>query len=225
MVRYNLIEDGAHAVDLVDANDFETVSIPDPAYRSSFVYGNLIRKNGETGTFIHYGGDQGDERLYRKGTLYFFNNTIEVTGNGAAIFQLSTTEETAEVWNNVIYFNDSVQIGNRSLRASQDTSAGYTSGGIVNLGVNWISNGWLDSDIYHPVSGQLNGTANLITGTTAPFDRSTGVPLAGSALVDAGVTGPGAAAAYTVDYQLNSSFKPVARIVNGSRTDLGAVER
>lgn len=225
VVRYNLIEDGAHAVDLVDANDFTTVSIPDPAYRSSFVYGNLIRKSGDIGSFIHYGGDQGDESLYRKGTLYFFNNTIEVTGSGAAIFQLSTTDEKAEVWNNVIYFNDSVQIGNRSLRASQDTSAGYTSGGIVNLGVNWISNGWLDSDIYHPVSGQLNGTANLITGTTAPFDRSTGVPLAGSALVDAGVTGPGAAAAYTVDYQLDSSFKPVARTVNGSRTDLGAVER
>ena len=42
-----------------------------------------IVKDGRKGSTIHYGGDHpGSENNYRKGTLYFFNNTVHLTGNG-----------------------------------------------------------------------------------------------------------------------------------------------
>src|SRR5690606_31892153 len=80
VIRYNRIEDGARAIDLVEAEDFASVAKADPAYRSTFVYGNQIVKDGRKGSTIHYGGDHaGSEANYRKGTLYFFSNTVRLT--------------------------------------------------------------------------------------------------------------------------------------------------
>jgi hypothetical protein len=231
VVRYNRIEDGAHAIDLVESEDFPITATKDPAYRSTFVYGNLISKNGELGSFIHYGGDHygsnagatWGEPIFRKGTLYFFNNTIYATGTYAWIFQLATTEEKAEVWNNVFIFASTVT--EKNLRMTSEISGAWTPGGIVNLGRNWASTGWQDSDQYHTVPGQLNGTANLINGTTSPLDISTFGPLAGSAVVDAGVAGPSAASGYGVSYQINAQGVPASRSVKGSAIDMGAIER
>jgi hypothetical protein len=234
VVRYNRIEDGAHAIDLVEAEDFPITATKDPAYRSTYVYGNLISKDGDLGSFIHYGGDHygstagagWGEPLFRKGTLYFFNNTIYATSsaNDAWLFQLATTEEKAEVWNNVFVF--AANVTNKNMRMSSDLNgSAWTPGGILNLGKNWISTGWADSDQYHPVPGQLNGTANLITGATSPLDANTFMPLAGSAVVDAGVAGPAAASGYSVNYQISNASVPSVRKVNGSAVDLGALER
>jgi hypothetical protein len=234
VVRYNRIDGGAHAIDLVEAEDFPGYALNDPAYRTTFVYGNQIKKSGDTGSFIHYGGDHfgstpganWGEPFFRKGTLYFFNNTVHVTGSGGAeLFQIDTTEERAEVFNNIFVFDASVAEGYRSMRASRDVGAAWTPGGIVNLGRNWISGGWADSDVYHPVKGQLNGTGNLISGTTPPIDLATMLPLAGSAVVDTGQAPPAAASAYVLSYQLGAGFAPTARTVNGSGLDIGALER
>jgi hypothetical protein len=232
VVRYNRVEDGAHAIDLVEAEDFPNTATRDPAYRSTYVYGNLISKDGSSGSVIHYGGDHygsavgntWGEPLFRKGTLYFFNNTLAISGSSAALFQLATTEETAEVWNNVFVFAASVV--NKSMRQSTDLNgSAWTPGGIVNLGRNWISTGWADSDIYHPVPGQLNGSTNMITGSASPLDASAYVPLAASSVLDAGVAGPTAASAYQPTFQINASAVPSARSVNGAAVDLGALER
>jgi hypothetical protein len=233
VVRYNRIEDGAHAIDLVEAEDFPATATKDPAYRSTFIYGNLISKNADLGSFIHYGGDHYDskpgatwgEPIFRKGTLYFFNNTVMVNGTDASIFQLSTTEETAEVWNNVMVFASTVKAGYRTMRQTSEISSPWTPGGIVNLGKNWVSTGWSDSDIYHTVPGQLNGTANLISGATSPLDATTFVPLAGSSVLDVGAAGPAAASGYKATYQVNNLGVPAARAVNGAASDLGAIER
>jgi hypothetical protein len=231
VVRYNRIEAGAHAIDLVEAEDLPATATANPAYRTTFVYGNQISKSGDTGSFIHYGGDHygstpgatWGEPIFRKGTLYFFNNTIYATGSGAVLFQLATTEEKAEVWNNVFVFASSVTYP--SMRSNTDIGASWTAGGIVNLGRNWISAGWADSDPYHTIPGQLNGSANMITGTTAPISLTTWVPVAGSAIVDAGQAAPAAASAYALNYQLGTDFLPTTRTVTGAASDLGAVER
>jgi hypothetical protein len=232
VVRYNRVEDGAHAIDLVEAEDFPNTATRDPAYRSTFVYGNLISKNGSSGSVIHYGGDHygsalgntWGEPLFRKGTLYFFNNTLAISGSSAALFQLATTEETAEVWNNVFVFAASVV--DKSMRQSTDLNgSAWIPGGILNLGRNWISTGWADSDIYHPVPGQLNGSTNMITGTASPLDASAYVPLAASSVLDAGVAGPTAASAYQPTFQISASAVPSARSVTGAAVDLGALER
>ena len=233
VVRYNRIDEGARAVDLVEAEDFPVYALRDPAYRTTFVYGNQIKKNGNTGSVIHYGGDHfgsapganWGEPLFRRGTLYFFNNTLYITGDSAELFQIDTTLERAEIYNNVFVFADSVAAGYRSVRAQREVGAGWTPGGIVNLGRNWISNGWADSDIYHPVQGQLIGSANMVSGATPPIDLNTLAPLAGSAVVDAAQVPPAGASAYSVNYQMSASFVPTARAIRGAAADLGAVER
>jgi hypothetical protein len=233
VVRFNRIEGGAHSIDLVEAEDYPIAALSNPAYRTTFVYGNQIVKDGDTGSFIHYGGDhfggtpggEWGEPIFRKGTLYFFNNTVHVTGTSAELFQIDTTEERAEIWNNVFVFAPSVAQGWRSMRAQRLVGAPWTAGGIVNLGRNWISEGWADSDEYHPVGGQLNGAQNLIVGAAPPIDLATMLPLPGSAVVDAGQAGPSAASAFAVSHQLTPTYSPMARSVNGGGIDLGAVER
>ncbi len=230
VVRYNRIEEGAHAIDLVEAEDFPATATADPAYRSAYVYGNQIVKRGNTGSVIHYGGDHytstpgatWGEPIFRKGTLYFFNNTVRVTGTEGVLFNVSTTEEKAEVWNNVFYFDPGVQFP--SMRQSSDVGGQWVAGGIVNLGRNWINANWDDSDPYHQIPGQLNGRANMLTGTTAPIDVQTLVPAAGSAIIDASQPGPQAAQAWKVEYEQGATGLPVVRTVGGAALDLGARE-
>lgn len=233
VVRYNRFEEGAHAIDLVDATDFAETAKALPSYRKTYVYGNIIIKNGNTGTLIHYGGDMaGGEANFRKGTLYFFNNTVYATGVGAVqMFQLSSSDERAEVWNNILAWAPSVQYA--SLRATQDLDpacidskgARCVSGGNINFGKNWISANWVDTDPYHPVPGQVTGQANLIKGATIPVDLTTMIPLAGSAAIDASTANLSAVSAYPVSNQLSSTFKALVRNINGAAADLGAVER
>ncbi|WP_322588294.1 hypothetical protein [Sphaerotilus sp.] len=227
VVRYNRIEEGARALDLVEAEDFPLLAMSRADYRTTLVYGNQIRKNGETGSLIHYGGDHygstpgasWGEPVYRKGTLYFFHNTVIVTGRSAAVFQLSTTEERAEVWNNAFVFASTV--AEKSLRMSQSVGPAWTSGGVLNLGRNWLSIGWQDIDQWHTVGGQLNVPAPPLTGLRSPLVAGGWVPQAGSALVDAAVAGP---LAVRVEWQLDASGRSQPRGVRGAAADLGATE-
>ena len=108
---------------------------------------------------------------------------------------------------------------------SQQVGTGWTSGGIVNLGINWVSSGWQDSDIWHPVPGQLNGTAALISGSSAPIDLATWIPLAGSAVIDAAAPWPLVLAGHEPVWQLDASGRAQPRSIVGSARDLGSVER
>jgi hypothetical protein len=231
VVRYNRIEDGAHAIDLVEAEDFP-YAIAQAAYRSTFVYGNQIIKNGATGSTIHYGGDHyyskpgasWGEPIFRKGTLYFYNNTVRLTGKGSAVmFQISTTEERAEIWNNIFVYDAAIPYA--SLRSTSDVGAPWTAGGILNFGRNWINSRWADSDPHHTVPGQILGTSNFITGTTPPVDVNTLAPLAGSAVIDQAQALLAGASQHPVAYQLSSGYVGVVRTVSGSAADLGAIER
>jgi hypothetical protein len=240
VVRYNSIEEGAHSMDLVEAEDFPTTAKALPSYRTTFVYGNQITKNGGTGSAIHYGGDHfgstptgtWGEPNFRQGTLYFYNNSIHITGtvsSAAPLFQISTTLERVEAWNNIFRFDSTVTYP--SMRSNQEVNALYwTGGGVLNLGKNWINSNWADSDPWHPITGQLLGQANLITGTTAPFDLITFIPLASTTVVDTATAAPStsvstAVAAYPVSYQLDAQFKAQARTIKGTAADMGAVER
>lgn len=230
VVRYNRIEEGAHALDLVEAEDFPLTALSHAAYRTAYVYGNQIVKTGDTGSFVHYGGDHHGstpgaswgEPIFRQGTLYFYNNTVHAKGSVARLFQLSTTLERAEVWNNVFHFDGTVTYP--SMRATSAVGPPWTAGGVLNLGRNWINPNWADSDPWHPVPGQLSIAVAQLTGSSAPFDLVTLAPLAGSPVIDAGLTPSSLAAIDPPSWQLDAWFAPVARTVNGSAIDLGALE-
>lgn len=104
VVRYNWIENGNRQLDLVDAEDSD-VLVNHPAYHTTYVYGNvLLEAEGEGNSqMVHYGGDSGNQSIYRKGTLYFYNNTLVSTRDGnTTMFRLSTNDEFADVHNNIV---------------------------------------------------------------------------------------------------------------------------
>jgi hypothetical protein len=232
VIRYNHLSGGAHAIDLVEAEDYAVTAMADPAYRTSYVYGNRIVKDGGTGSLIHYGGDHSGsepnaswgEPIYRKGTLYFYGNSVNITGSSGALFQLSTTEEHAEIWNNAFYFEPTVTYP--QLRQRQDVNTTYwTNGGVLNLGKNWMNANWTDAGPWHVVGGQVFGQANMITGTRAPFAAVTLLPLVDSPLLDVAQADLSAVASYPAQYQLNTKYVPMIRQTKGAGRDLGALER
>jgi hypothetical protein len=231
VVRYNRIMAGARAIDMVEAEDFPLTALALPSYRSTYVYGNQISKNGDEGSFFHYGGDHfgapatganWGESLFRKGTLYFFNNTVYGTGTNVRIFQISTTQETVQAWNNVFWFADTVTSLNMRQNENDSLAPAYTPDGILNLGVNWIKAGWTDTTEWKTLKGQVNGAGNLITGTSAPFDLVTFKPLAGSPILNTSQAMLSAVSSFPVDKQYTATGV-VPRVLNGA-LDLGAVE-
>jgi hypothetical protein len=227
VIRYNYMEGGAHSLDLVEAEDYPGAALPNPAYRATFVYGNILRNDAGARAIVHYGGDHfgstpggnWGEPLFRKGTLYFFNNTVHGIGSSGRIFRISTTDETVQAWNNIFYFE-----GTAYLReAENDVGAAWVKDGNLVLGTNWIRSGWAAART--SLSGSVSGTANLIVGGSAPIDLNSYAPLIGSAILDTGVPGPGAAVGYPVTSQLDVNRQPVTRTVSGAAIDLGAVER
>jgi hypothetical protein len=93
----------------------------------------LIEPDGAGNSqILHYGGDGGDTDMYRRGTLYFYHNTIISTRSGnTTLMRLSTVDVTAQVFKNIIF----TQAGGGYLA--------ITSGnGQTELENNWLPTGW-----------------------------------------------------------------------------------
>ncbi len=158
VVRYNWIESGNRQLDLVDAEG-SAVLVNDPRYRETHVYGNILIEPDGAGNsqIVHYGGDSGTTEEYRKGDLYFYNNTVISTRSGnTTLVRLSTNDETAHVFNNVI-FNT----------ASGSNMAMIDGSDIFNMNHNWLKSNW--QDCHCSPSGVVNNFGNLIEGSDPGF--------------------------------------------------------
>ncbi len=158
IVRYNWIEGGNRQLDLVDGED-SVIIRNDPAYRSTFVYGNVLIEPAGAGNrqILHYGGDSGNIPDYRKGTLYFYNNTMVSTRTDrTTLFRLSTNEETCDARNNIFYITNT---GN-NLSLIDDT-------GILNLSHNWFKPGWVIS--FGTPTGTVNNDGTSVQGSSPGF--------------------------------------------------------
>jgi hypothetical protein len=165
VIRYNWIEGGAHLLDLVDAQDSAKIATADPSYQQTLVYGNtLIDGPGDAVYIVHYGGDSGFTMNYRKGTLYFYNNTVVVQANQTGpngrwrtiLFQLDTNEQIADIRNN-IFFCQAATPGATPTELTLMNLAGQ-----ANFGVNWVSPGWVLSRTGLPFTGTVTGTDNFL---------------------------------------------------------------
>lgn len=136
VVACNWIEGGNRQLDLVDATGNPAINAS-PAYRRTLVYGNVIieREGDGNNQIVHYGGDSGITKGYRKGTLYFYHNTLVSTRKSAiAAFRLSSPDETVECHGNI--FHVASKGKNLSLMAKV---------GVMKLGKNWLTSGWVQS--------------------------------------------------------------------------------
>ncbi len=157
VIRYNWIEAGNRQLDLVDT-DHQALR-DDPRYLTTLVYGNVLLETENTGNsqILHYGGDSGDTDWYRKGTLYFYHNTIVSTRTGnTTLLRLSTDDEHADVRNCVVH-----------VTASGSHLAIRADAGVASLSHCWLTEGWVDSHDGAP-NGSL-ATQDCVVGSDPGF--------------------------------------------------------
>ena len=216
VVSYNWIESGNRQLDLVDAED-SLVLVNHPNYSETFVYGNvLIEPNGAGNSqIIHYGGDSGTLADYRKGNLYLFNNTvISSRSSNTTLLRLSTNDETAHVFNNIIYNT-----------ANGNNMAMFSGNGVLNMNNNWLKTNW--RQCHCSPSGIINDDGSSITGTDPLFENFAAQDFKlnnSSAAIDAGAALlPAVLPTHdlSLQYQKHQSFqnRPQANAL-----DLGAFE-
>jgi len=216
VVRYNWIEGSNRQLDLVNAEDSAIVRAH-PGYRATHVYGNVVIEHPNSGNndFVHYGGDTGSAQKFRKGTLYFYNNTVISDRTDATrLFRLSTNDESCDARNNVAY----VTAAGSNLQVLDNY-------GRLTLANNWFKTGWTPFVNAHP-KGTItnNGT---FTGSSPGFVDEAGQdysPSSSSPLRDAGTAlHPAVLPANDVLFEYVKHQSSAARVIVGA-IDIGAFE-
>ncbi len=177
IVRYNWIEAGANLIKLVECQEGCGTSMAQPDYHQAWIYGNVLIHqtswrytvwlggNGDEipgpGTVCGYDPGEDPTECYRKGPLYFFNNTVILNASTGrkALFKLQTNEQSAIAYNNIFHVEGS---GNPVFYMNH-----Y---GILNLGVNIFNRGSVALTHYDDVQGAgsaVNGTQNVTIFTNA----------------------------------------------------------
>jgi hypothetical protein len=178
VMRYNWVEGGNRQLDLVDGEDASAIR-NDPSYRQTHVYGNLLIENPGDGNrqMVHYGGDSNRTRNYRKGTMYFYNNTmVSYRTDRTTLFRLSTNSETADARNNVFYTT-----------AAGSTVSLLDVSGVLNLSRNWIKPGWVVS--FGSFKGTVNNDGTMVQTSSPGFLNESAQEFrlaSGSACINAG---------------------------------------
>ena len=168
VIRYNRIDGGSRSLDLVDAQESFPVTKDLPEYRTTLVYGNvLIAGPGGASNLVHYGGDSGVPDVYRKGTLYFYNNTVVVQADRegpnaryrTSLFDADTPDETIDARNNIIVVRPATAGSNPTELAWMRFE------GQLEVGVNWVSPGMFEwREDKPPAKGGIAGLKNLRVG-------------------------------------------------------------
>jgi len=156
-IRYNLIEGGNRQLDLVESQEGDTIKT-DPRYHQAFVYGNVLieRQNDGNPQIIHFGGDSGPEADFRQGPLCFYHNTvISKRKDKTTLLRLSTQNQNADVFNNVVY-----------VEAEGSKLAILDEDGTARLHHNWLKKGY--KECHGTLAGTISDSDN-ITGESPGF--------------------------------------------------------
>jgi len=156
-VRCNWIEGGNQQLDLVDAEDRESLRL-DARYHRALVFGNILIEPPSDGrdSIVHFGGDSGKADWYRRGPLRFYHNTVVTFRPGnTTLFRLSSRPQVVDARNNLF----AAVAGGRLTVLDGD--------GTIELHANWLNEGWRNN------LGRERGTVvlkgGLLTGEAAGF--------------------------------------------------------
>jgi len=243
VIRYNWIESGGHMLDLVDPEGSANITVQEPSFSYTYVYGNVLH-NTSTVNMVHYGGDQGVPANDRNGTIYFYNNTVVVEADQSATYQTvllqlddsglstQTGAQHGDVRNNIFYVEPAT---------AGAATPGFDFGceGPEAIYANWIQTGWEDGYNYpfdpcgympvfssqYPLFVDKTGNPGFTNASGGDYTLK-----AGSDAIDK--SGPQAPAVttnpmgqgYSVTRQYVVSQSEKARQVNGKALDFGAFE-
>jgi hypothetical protein len=216
VIRYNWIESGNRQLDLVETDYLGLAE--DPAYDTTFVYGNILIEPDGAGNsqIMHYGGD--GDGYYRKGHLYFYHNTVVSTRSGnTTLVRMSTNEENATIINNILY------------GTAGGSRFAITSGrGQILLQNNWLLQDWrLTHESGLDPGASLEAVANL-EGSDPGFEDAAaqdfGLSSSAADCLDRAAGLPAATQAFPVEDQYVRHTAIEARYDDGA-PDLGAFER
>ncbi|MCU7834277.1 MAG: right-handed parallel beta-helix repeat-containing protein [gamma proteobacterium symbiont of Taylorina sp.] len=176
VIRYNWIKAGARTLDLVEPEDSYEILRNEPGFFDTWVYGNIIINEYSdqypySVNMIHFGGDIGDESIYRKGTLHFFHNTVYIHMNqdqewGISLFDLSSNDETAVIANNIFYLDTDKGDPKPEFYLARD------AGNYIFESTNWLNFGWQNSspdNEWHKFIGAVTLNSEPITGSSPGF--------------------------------------------------------
>ncbi len=159
VIRYNWTEGGNRQLDLVESDHSGIYN--DPSYSKTFVYGNILIEQTNEGNsqICHYGGDGGNSAQYRKGTLFFYNNTVISKRSGnTTLFRLSTNDESCDARNNIVY-----------VTADGNRLAMLNSHGVLNVRNNWFKTGWVESHQGSNYDGTVIDSGGMVMGDLPGF--------------------------------------------------------
>ncbi len=128
------------------------------------MYGNVVVETDAAGNrqIAHYGGDNGTTSKYRKGTLFFYNNTlVSYRTDRTTLFRLSTNEERADTRNNVFY-----------VTASGSTLSLLDETGVLDLTHNWFKPGRVAT--FGTLNGVINDDGTSVVGSSPGFRNEAG---------------------------------------------------
>jgi len=216
VVRYNWDEGGNRQLDLVDGEDSILIR-NDPRYSETHVYGNILIEPDAAGNrqMTHYGGDSGATANYRKGLLYFYQNTLVSTRTDrTTLFRLSTNEERCDARNNIFY-----------VAAAGSTLSLLDTDGVLDLSHNWFKPGWVTS--FGTFHGTVNNDGTSVQGSSPGFVNESLQNYylgAGSVCINAGgALNPDVLPTHDVVRQYVKHQMSEPRTNDGSR-DIGAYE-
>jgi hypothetical protein len=132
VVRANWIAGGNRQLDLVEGDDTSAIT-RDAAYRETLVEGNVLIENAGDGNrqIVHYGGDNGNAELYRKGILLFrYNTIVSRRTDRTTFFRLSTNDERCDARHNLFYTTE-----------AGTTASWLDTEGTLALTGNWTKSG------------------------------------------------------------------------------------
>jgi hypothetical protein len=216
VVRYNWIDVANRQLDLVNGEDSAVIRA-DPRYRETHVYGNVIVEHPNSGNndIVFYGGDTGSANNFRKGTLYFYNNTVvsDRTDN-TRLFRMPDNNHTIDARNNIAY----VTAPGGNLKVLDNY-------GRVVLTQNWFKTGWSPFNVRR---GKGTVTDNgTVEGSSPGFQDEAGQDYqlaATSACIDNGAAlNPAVLPTHDVVREYVKHLGSAARAVNGP-FDIGAYE-
>lgn len=225
VVRFNHIAAAARALDLVEIEGGVPQVLNDPYYNAAWVYGNLIvDEAGNDRTFsvklIHWGGDN-DPRYFRKGRLWFYNNTVVLKIDKrdfyyVSLFDMPTADQKVSLRANIFQNLGSAQVRLGQERGTIDLDDN-------NLFTGGYSEGASADDLKVTVIGRVLDNRNA--GLNAQSRPTPGAPGTDLGQLTPLRMPPGILSDnLRVSHQFAAPAGIVPRVQQGAAMDLGAFE-